>query len=54
MATNNTSPSNPRAKKMGDVLDALSSGIAKPQPANPSSSLNASYQSPQPNLPASS
>ena len=29
MATNNTSSSNPRAKKMGDVLDALSSGIAK-------------------------
>ena len=29
MATNNTSPSNPRAEKMGDVLDALSNGIAK-------------------------
>ena len=29
MATNNTSSSNPRAEKMGDVLDALSSGIAK-------------------------
>ncbi len=29
MATNNTSPSNPRAEKMGDVLDALFSGIAK-------------------------
>ena len=29
MATNNTSSANPRAEKMGDVLDALSSGIAK-------------------------
>jgi hypothetical protein len=29
MATNNTSSSNPRAEKMGDVLVALSSGIAK-------------------------
>ena len=29
MATNNTSSSNPRAEKIGDVLDALSSGIAK-------------------------
>ena len=29
MATNNTSSSNPRDEKMGDVLDALSSGIAK-------------------------
>ena len=29
MATNNTSSSNPRAEKMGDLLDALSSGIAK-------------------------
>ena len=29
MATNNTSYSNPRAEKMGDVLDALSSDIAK-------------------------
>lgn len=29
MATNNTSSSNPRAEKMGAVLDALSSGIAK-------------------------
>ncbi len=29
MATNNTSSSNPRAAKMCDVLDALSSGIAK-------------------------
>ena len=29
MATNNTSSSNPRAEKMDDVLDALSSGIAK-------------------------
>ena len=29
MATNNNSSSNPRAEKMGDVLDALSSGIAK-------------------------
>jgi len=29
MATNNTSSSNPSAEKMGDVLDALSSGIAK-------------------------
>ena len=29
MATNNTSSSNPRAEKMGDVLDALSSGISK-------------------------
>ena len=29
MATNNTSSSNPRVKKMGDVLEALSSGIAK-------------------------
>ena len=29
MATNNTSSSNPRAEKMGDVLDAMSSGIAK-------------------------
>ena len=29
MATNNTSSSNPRAENMGDVLDALSSGIAK-------------------------
>ena len=29
MATNNTSSSNPQAEKMGDVLDALSSGIAK-------------------------
>jgi hypothetical protein len=29
MATNNTSFSNPRVKKMGDVLDALSSGVAK-------------------------
>ena len=29
MATNNTSSSNPQAKKMGDVLDVLSSGIAR-------------------------
>lgn len=29
MATNNTSSSNPRAEKIGDVMDALSSGIAK-------------------------
>ena len=29
MATNDNSSSNPRAGKMGDVLDALSSGIAK-------------------------
>jgi hypothetical protein len=29
MATNQTSSSNPWAEKMGDVLDALSSGIAK-------------------------
>ena len=29
MATNNTSSSNLRAEKMGDVLDALSNGIAK-------------------------
>jgi hypothetical protein len=29
MATNNTSSSNPQAEKMGDVLDALSSDIAK-------------------------
>ncbi len=29
MAANNTSSSNPRTEKMGDVLDALSSGIAK-------------------------
>ena len=29
MATNKTSSSNPRAEKIGDVLDALSSGIAK-------------------------
>ena len=29
MATKNTSSSNPRPEKMGDVLDALSSGIAK-------------------------
>ena len=35
MATNNTSPSNPRAKKMGDVLDALSSGIAKTAASEP-------------------
>jgi hypothetical protein len=29
MGTNNTSSSKPRAEKMGDVLDALSNGIAK-------------------------
>ena len=29
MATNNTASSNPRTEKMGDVLDALSSSIAK-------------------------
>ena len=29
MATNNFSSSNPSAEKMGDVLDVLSSGIAK-------------------------
>ncbi len=29
MATNNTASSNPRAEKMCDVLDGLSSGIAK-------------------------
>ena len=29
MATNNSSSSNPRAENMGDVLDALCSGIAK-------------------------
>ena len=29
MATNQTSSSNPQAEKMGDMLDALSSGIAK-------------------------
>ena len=29
MATNKTSSSNPRAENMGDVLDALSNGIAK-------------------------
>jgi len=29
MATNQTWSSNPQAEKLGDVLDALSSGIAK-------------------------
>ena len=29
MATSYTSSSNPRTEKMGDVLDVLSSGIAK-------------------------
>ena len=29
MATKNTSSSNPLAEKMGDLLDVLSSGIAK-------------------------
>ena len=29
MATNNTSSSNPQAENMGNVLDALSNGIAK-------------------------
>ena len=29
MATNDTSSSNPRFENMGDVLDALSNGIAK-------------------------
>ena len=29
MATNNTSSSNPQFENMGDVLDALSNGIAK-------------------------
>ncbi len=29
MAANQTTSSNPRAEKMGDVLDVLSSGIAK-------------------------
>ncbi len=29
MAANYTSSSNPRTEKMGDVLDVLSSGIAK-------------------------
>jgi hypothetical protein len=35
MATNHTSSSNPRAKKMGDVLDVLSSGIAKTAASKP-------------------
>ena len=35
MATNKTSSSNPRAENMGDVLDALSSGIAKTAASKP-------------------
>ena len=35
MATNYTSSSNPRTEKMGDVLDILSSGIAKPAANEP-------------------
>ena len=35
MATNYTSSPNPRAENMGDVLDALSSGIAKTAASKP-------------------
>jgi hypothetical protein len=45
MATNNTSSSNPRAEKIGHVLDALSNGIAK---------IAASESKPAPPLPAPS
>ncbi|MDH4401290.1 MAG: hypothetical protein QE486_06285 [Burkholderiaceae bacterium] len=39
MATNKTSSSNPRAENMGDVLDALSSGIAKTAASKPKPQL---------------
>jgi hypothetical protein len=35
MATKQTSSSNPQAEKMGDMLDALSSGIAKTAASEP-------------------
>ena len=61
MATNNTSSSNPRAEKMGDVLDALSSGIAKTAANEPKfepkllvPTVNAQFQWSRPNLPANS
>ena len=39
MATNNTSSSNPQAEKIGDVLDALSSGIVKTAAREPKPEL---------------
>jgi hypothetical protein len=54
MATNYTSSSNPRAEKMGDVLDALSSGIAKTAANEPKFEPKLWLQRSRPNLPASS
>ena len=48
MATNKTSSSNPRAEKMGDVLDALSSGIAK----TAARETKLEHQLPVPEIPA--
>ncbi len=48
MATNKTPSSNPRAEKMGDVLDALSSGIAK----TAARETKLEHQPPVPEVPA--
>ena len=53
MANNKTSSSNPRAEKMDDVLDALSSGIAKTAANEPKFESKCWFQRSQPNLPAS-
>jgi hypothetical protein len=53
MATNNASSSNPRAEKMGDLLDALSSGIAKTAANEPKFEPKLLAPEAQPNMPAS-
>ena len=53
MTTNNTSSSNPRAEDMGDVLDVLSSGIAKLAANEPKFEPNCWFQRSRPNLLAS-
>jgi hypothetical protein len=54
MATNQTSSSNPQAEKMGDMLDALSGGIAKTAARDPKPEPYSLFQRHRPNLPASS
>jgi hypothetical protein len=54
MATNKTSSSNPRAENMGDVVDALSSGIVKTAASKPSPSPYSWLQRSRPKLPSSS